>query len=112
MKYEAIAPVSVHTGALVKLSKTQAVRVVGLVEAVDDPKGWSRVIHPFQFKAGETFETDIDFGKGYANAIEDAKSKAAREKAAAAEETERKKAEAEDAARLEAERKKAEGGGA
>jgi|SRR5688572_16316879 hypothetical protein len=65
MKYTANTMISVHAGALVKLSKEQAARTVGLVEPVDEPKGWHRVVVPFQFKAGEQFESDMEFGKGF-----------------------------------------------
>lgn len=64
MKYKALAPVTAHVGALVKLSKAKAARTVGLVEPVAKPAGWARVVVAFQFKAGEVFETDMAFGKG------------------------------------------------
>jgi hypothetical protein len=65
MRYQALATVTARSGALVRLTKVQAARTEGLVAPVDEPRGgWARVLQPFQFKAGETFETDMRFGKG------------------------------------------------
>jgi hypothetical protein len=64
MKYKALSVVTVQAGALVKLTSKQAARTAGLTKPVAEHKGWTEVVHPFQFKAGEEFETDTEFGKG------------------------------------------------
>lgn len=58
--------ITIPAGANVKFaSEEQAARTASLVTSDGAPAGWVKVLLPFQFKAGESFETDADFGKGY-----------------------------------------------
>lgn len=71
MKYTAITPVSVAPGARVRLTKEQAARCIGLVDAPEKKGGFSTVLIAFQFKAGEAFELDADLPKGMADQVQD-----------------------------------------
>jgi hypothetical protein len=68
MKYRAIAPVTLQTSAVVKLTAEQFRRRRHLVKATK-ADGWYEVMAGFQFKTGEEFETEQGMSKADTVAI-------------------------------------------